>query len=165
MTTSFAGHGLHFLIVENDPDDAYLIARAFKKIPHCGTVSLTRNTSEAKAYLKGAGMYADRQQFPFPSAILSDFSMQGETGVQLLKWIQTDPALVRIPFILLTGAASQKDKEEAAKLGAVRVVSKSLDSEKMKQILEDLTQWLCSDAVNSGTYSRTDQETVSLQKR
>ena len=72
MTTSFAGHGLHFLIVENDPDDAYLIARAFKKIPHCGTVSLTRNTSEAKAYLKGAGMYADRQQFPFPSAILSE---------------------------------------------------------------------------------------------
>src|SRR5436190_4188111 len=159
---------LHFLVVENNPDDAYLIARAFKKVPQCGTLSLTRNTSEAKAYLKGAGMYSDRARFPFPSAVLSDFSMQGETGVQLLKWIQNDPGLVRIPFILLTGSASQKDREEAAKFGAVRVVSKSSDTEKMKQTLEDLAQWLCSDKVRSGPYPKIGetqfQQIASPQK-
>jgi CheY-like chemotaxis protein len=143
------GGTLHFLIVENNPDDAFLIKRAFNKIPSCGTLSLTRNVSEAKAYLQGAGMYADRKQHPIPSAILSDFSMEGETGVQLLKWIQSDPDLARIPFVLLTGSASQKEKEKAAKLGAVKVLSKSSDTDKMKEILEELAKWLCSDKFHS----------------
>jgi len=134
----------HFLVVENNPDDAFLITRAFKKVPHCGTLSLARNTSEAKAYLAGAGMYSDRRLYPVPSAILSDFSMEGETGVQLLAWMKKDPELSRIPFVLLTGSASEKDMQKAERLGAVKVLKKSADSLKLQAIVENLAEWLCS---------------------
>ena len=33
----------HFLIVENDPDEAAILAGAFAEIPDCGTVSAARN--------------------------------------------------------------------------------------------------------------------------
>jgi hypothetical protein len=44
----------HFLLVENDANEAQILDKAFAAIPDCVTVSIARNVSEAKAYLKGA---------------------------------------------------------------------------------------------------------------
>src|SRR4051794_6700956 len=76
-----------FLIVENDQNDAFLIRRALAS-SRCGHASLCRNPSEAKAYLKGAGMYADRSKYPFPDVILTDLRMDDETGVELVEWVR-----------------------------------------------------------------------------
>ena len=40
-----------------------------------------------------------------PSVIVSDVTMPGETGFDLLKKVRDDPALARIPLIMLTGNA------------------------------------------------------------
>lgn len=56
----------HFLLVENDPHEADILAKAFAAIPDCGTVSVARKVSEARAYLIGAGIYADRKKFQLP---------------------------------------------------------------------------------------------------
>ena len=53
----------HFLLVENDAHEATILANAFVAIPDCGTVSVARNVSEAKADLIGAGIYSDRNKF------------------------------------------------------------------------------------------------------
>src|SRR6187200_2553202 len=71
----------HFLLVENDAEEAAILEKAFQAIPDCGTVSIARNASEAKAYLKGAGVYSDRQKFRFPSTILSSYRVDGDSGV------------------------------------------------------------------------------------
>src|SRR5690349_2759263 len=113
-----------FLVVENDPDDAFLIRRAFESVPTCGACFLARNTSEAKAYLKGAGMYADRQKYPRPDAILTDLRMPGGTGIDLFNEIQEDEELRNIPVIILTGSASPSEMAEAEKFGPARVLRK-----------------------------------------
>lgn len=132
-----------FLVVENDPDDAFLIRMAFDSVPSCGACFLARNTSEAKAYLKGAGMYADRDKYPFPHAIISDLRMPGGTGIDLFQEIQEDPDLKQIPVIILTGSASPAEMEAAQRVGPAQVLRKPSNLEELKRLLRMLAKNLC----------------------
>jgi CheY-like chemotaxis protein len=140
----------HFLLVENDAEEAAILDRAFQAIPDCGTVSIARNVSEAKAYLKGAGLYSDREKFRLPSTILSSLRVDGDSGVDLLAWIKADKELRKIPFVLLTPAsASPNEIAEAKAIGSVRVAKKPSNSEDLKRMLEKLAEAMCSDSPDS----------------
>jgi CheY-like chemotaxis protein len=140
----------HFLLVENDAHEAAILDRAFQAIPDCGTVAIARNVSEAKAYLKGAGVYANRDKFPVPSTILSSFRIDGDSGVDLLAWVKAEKNLRQIPFVLLTPAsASPREIAEAKTTGSVRVVKKPSSSRELKTMLERLAEAMCSDSVES----------------
>ncbi len=140
----------HFLLVENDAHEAAILDRAFQGIPDCGTVAIARNVSEAKAYLKGAGVYADRSKFPVPSAILSSYQIDGDSGVDLLAWVKGEKALRQIPFVLLTPAtASPREIAEAKRTGSVRVVQKPSSGPELKTVLERLAEVMCSDTPNT----------------
>src|SRR5688500_5228761 len=77
-----------FLVVENDPNDAFLITRALMKSEACGASTVCRNPSEAKDYLRGAGMYSNREAYPQPNVILTDLRMGNETGLELVEWVR-----------------------------------------------------------------------------
>src|SRR5438045_1260493 len=68
-----------FLILEDDANDALLIRRAFTNSACWAFVC--RNTSEARAYLQGAGMYADRSRFPFPDMYVTNLRSGDETAI------------------------------------------------------------------------------------
>jgi CheY-like chemotaxis protein len=136
----------HFLVIENDPSQAAMLDRAFKAIPDCGTVAIARNVSEAKAYLKGAGVYSDREKFPLPATILCSFQIDGDSGVDLLAWAKADATLRKIPFVLLTPAsASPEEIAEAKATGSVRVVKMPNNSADLKKMLSWLAEVMCSD--------------------
>ena len=136
----------HFLLVENDAQEAAILNNAFAAIPDCGTVAIARNVSEAKAYLRGAGIYSDRQKFQLPSTILSSLQVAGDSGVDLLAWVKSDEALRKIPFVLLTPAsASSKEIAEAKAMGSVRVAKKPGSSQDLRTMLERLAEAMCSD--------------------
>lgn len=137
-------------MVENDAEEAAILDRAFQAIPDCGTVSIARNVSEAKAYLRGAGLYSDREKFRIPSTILSSFRVDGDSGVDLLAWVKEDQELRKIPFVLLTPAsASPKEIAEAKALGSVRVAKKPKNADDLKEMLEKLAEAMCSDSPDS----------------
>ena len=140
----------HFLLVENDPPEAGILANAFAAIPDCGTVSIARNVSEAKAYLIGAGIYSDRKKFPIPSTILSSYQVDGDSGVDLLAWAKADAHLRKIPFVLLTpSSASAHEIAEAKKIGSVRIAKKPTGPEDLKRMLERLAEAMCTDSAES----------------
>jgi CheY-like chemotaxis protein len=140
----------HFLLIENDPNEANILANAFAAIPDCGTVSVARNVSEAKAYLIGAGIYADRQKFQLPSTILSSYQVDGDSGVDLLAWVKMDPQLRKIPFVLLTPpSATASEIAEAKRTGSVRVAKKPHNPKDLKAMLERLAETMCSDTAEA----------------
>jgi CheY-like chemotaxis protein len=135
----------HFLLVENDANEATILDKAFQAIPDCGTVSIARNVSEAKAYLRGAGLYSNREKFPLPSTILSSLQVDGDSGVELLAWTKEDAGLRAIPFVLLAPASTAPAEIAAAKKsGALRVVKKPMNSDELKSMLERLAEAMCS---------------------
>ncbi len=140
----------HFLLVENDPQEAEILANAFAAIPDCGTVSIARNVSEAKAYSIGAGIYSDRTKFQLPSTILSSYQVDGDSGVDLLAWVKADAHLRRIPFVLLTpSSAPANEIAEAKKTGSVRIAKKPTNPRDLKSMLERLAEAMCTDSSES----------------
>jgi CheY-like chemotaxis protein len=136
--------GRTFLVIEDDANDAFLIRRAFtEEAPPDMFVFVCRNTSEARAYLLGAGMYSDRHKFPFPEVIVSDVRIGEESGLLFLEWLRGIPNLRDIPVIMLTGSASQREMDIATNLGAVKVLRKPSDVNRLKQMLLKVIAELC----------------------
>jgi len=138
-----------FLIVENDPNDAFLLRRALASLK-CGKASLCRNASEAKAYLKGAGMYANRAMFPMPDLILTDLRMEDESGIELVEWVrEQEPPLRDTKILILTGSATPLQFDAATKVGAQGVHRKPARLEDLQSLLEAIAAQYCQPSENS----------------
>jgi len=129
--------------VENDPNDAFLIRRALST-SKCGHASVCRNPSEAKAYLKGAGMYADRGKYPFPDVILTDLRMDDESGIELVEWIRSqEPPLRDTKILILTGSATPMQFDAAQKVGAQAVHRKPTKLQDLEELLQSIAARYC----------------------
>jgi CheY-like chemotaxis protein len=141
-----------FLVLEDDADDALLIRRAFTNAA-C-RVFVCRNTSEARAYLVGAGMYADRDRFPFPQIFVTDLRLGDESGVQFLRWLRGKEELKALPVVVLSGLASAEDIRAAKALGVQQILEKPADESRLQTILLNLASQLCSSAEHRGEAAR-----------
>ena len=75
---------LPILLVEDSPDDALLIQRAFRKANLANPVQLVRDGEEAVAYLSGKAPYDDRTRFPLPVFMLLDLKLPRRSGLEVL---------------------------------------------------------------------------------
>jgi CheY-like chemotaxis protein len=141
-----------FLVLEDDANDAILIRRAFTNAACRAFVC--RNTSEARAYLQGAGMYADRERFPFPEVFVTDLRLGEESGVLFLSWLRSREELKDLPVIVLSGAATPADIAAVKRLGASRILQKPGDPEGLQTLLLNLASQLCFAADNPGVNYR-----------
>jgi DNA-binding response OmpR family regulator len=131
-----------FLVIEDNQDDAVLITRAFRATESCRAF-VCRNLSEAKAYLLGAGMYANRERYAFPNAVISDMHLGAESGIDLLQWLRGMRELEAMPVFILTGGISSDDELRAKALGAIEILRKPTKYEDLKAMLQDLAAKLC----------------------
>src|SRR5882724_11111509 len=106
------------LLAEDIEDDVILIERAFRKARIAVPLMAVRDGEEAICYLSGFGRFADRTQFPFPDLLLLDLKLPIRDGFEVLRWIQTQPELKKLPVIVLTQSDRIKDANEAYRLGA-----------------------------------------------
>ena len=60
-----------------------------------------------------------------PTLILLDVMMPKINGLQVLEKLKADPDLKKIPVVMLTNLAGQKDAETALAKGAVKYIVKS----------------------------------------
>src|SRR5436305_11504567 len=121
------------LVLEDDADDAILIRRAFTG--EACSAFICRNTSEARAYFLGSGMYADRVLYPFPELFVTDIRLGEGSGLQFLAWVRGFEDSSNLPVIVLSGAATRSDILAAQRLGATRVLIKPADSIALQDML------------------------------
>ena len=133
----------HFLILEGNEDDAFLIRRAFRALPFCSCY-VCRNSGEAKSYLLGAGMYADRSNFPRADAVITELRLGLESGESFIEWVRTEPELKTLPVVVLAGVISEQDVEALARLNVNKVLVKPSDTIALKETFALLAKELCS---------------------
>ena len=144
------------LVLEDDANDAILIRRAFTG--HSCRAFICRNTSEARAYFLGSGMYADRDLYPFPDIFVTDLRLGEESGVQFLAWVRAFDAARELPVIVLSGAPSPSDVSAVRNLGATRVLIKPVDPIALQDMLILASRELCPSVLERNT---SDLELVS----
>src|SRR5687768_12908412 len=123
---------------EDDPNDAMLIQRAFRKQNITNPVQLVENGDDAIAYLSGNGKYVDRLKYPLPKVILLDLKMPRKTGLEVLQWLKDHPEYQVIPTCVLTSSKEGKDIALAYKLGANCFLVKPCDFDGMQEMVRKL---------------------------
>jgi CheY-like chemotaxis protein len=131
----------HVLVLEDDATDAILIRRAFSIGPCRAFVC--RNTSEARAYFLGSGMYADRGLFPFPDLFITYLRLGEESGIQFPAWVRTFTPALNLSVVILSAAATPGDILAAQRLRATRVLIKPADPIALKDMLILASRELC----------------------
>jgi CheY-like chemotaxis protein len=106
------------LLVEDEPDDADLLIRAFRKAGIENPVRHVEDGDAAVAYLAGEAPFGNRQDSPLPIMVLLDLKLPRRSGFEVLAWLQGQPALRRLPVVVLTSSEQTDDINRAYDLGA-----------------------------------------------
>jgi CheY-like chemotaxis protein len=131
------------LLVEDNSTDVLLLRRAFGKAGVTNPLQVASDGEQAMAYLTGEGSYADRERHPWPSLMLLDIKLPRKSGFEVLAWMRQEPALRRVPVVMLTSSAQSADIARAYDAGANAYHVKPSDSEGFFALAEALkTYWL-----------------------
>lgn len=68
--------------------------------------------------------------------IVSDWNMPNMMGIDLLRVVRADPALAKIPFLMVTAEAQQENVIAAAKAGVSNYIVKPFTVEQMQTKLD-----------------------------
>lgn len=115
------------LLVEDNPDDATLTLRAFKRSHVMNTIAVVRDGIEALDYLFARGPYADRASAPLPALVILDLKLPKLDGLGVLKAIREDERTRLLPVVILTSSKEEQDLVSGYSLGANSYVRKPVD--------------------------------------
>lgn len=115
------------LLVENDKDFIYLLEQAFRTAGVCNPLKIARYGNEAILYLRGIGIYSDRQSYPLPRSIILDLTNPDGSSLALLGWIRDQQEFAKVPVLVLAGPKQQIEVQHAFDRGANAFIEKQGD--------------------------------------
>jgi len=126
---------IDILLVEDNPNDAELTQRAFRKSELDVRLAIARDGAEALEYLFGGR--------PLPKVVLLDLKLPKIDGIEVLRRIRSDERTQTIPVVVLTSSQEERDIVECYKLGANSFVVKPVEFDRLYRTVRDLgTYWL-----------------------
>ena len=131
------------LLVEDNPRDAELTIRAFKRNQLADRLFHVKDGAEALDFLFRRGQHAGRQGEALPRVILLDLKLPKMNGLEVLRRIKSDARLQTIPVVIVTSSAEDPDLEAAYELGANSYVIKPVQFEAFMETMSKLgLYWL-----------------------
>jgi CheY-like chemotaxis protein len=112
------------LLVDDDPNDRFLIRRSFQKLGIENPLIEVTDGVAAIAYLEGQGPYVDRVKYPFPGILLLDLQMPRMDGLQVLEWIRSKLTVTGFLIIVLSRLDEIRQVNRAYALGANSFLTK-----------------------------------------
>ena len=65
----------NILLADDDKNDQFFVKRAFNLLSSAVNVQMVSTGAEAMQYISGCGQFADRDRYPFPELVLTDWKM------------------------------------------------------------------------------------------
>jgi two-component system, chemotaxis family, response regulator Rcp1 len=135
MIIGESGKLIEILLVEDSPDDIELTLEAFKDAKVRNKVHVAEDGTEALAFLRKEGKYADA---PHVDVILLDLNLPGKHGREVLAEIKADKKLKRIPVVVLTISQAEEDILKSYDLGANSYVVKPVDLDQFMNAVKSI---------------------------
>ena len=129
------------LYVEDDPDDCLVASMAHRDSGVVNPLVFVGDGEEALEYLRRTGRHAARVGEAQPGIILLDLNMPGRDGRETLGIVKTDPALRRIPVVILTTSSTERDIVTSYDQGANSYIVKPTTSASLVHIFERLSEY------------------------
>ena len=124
------------VIVDDEPTDAMFAEAVMDELQPAFPVQIIDSAEDFIAYLKGEGLYQDRERYPYPGLVLLDLKMPGMDGFAVLEWIKENPLHGDVPIVALSGFANMAGQvTRAYQLGAHSFLPKPVQLQDVRSIL------------------------------
>jgi len=131
---------IQILLVEDNPGDVRLTREVLKEGRISNTLNVVEDGVEALAFLRREGAYADAKQ---QDLVLLDLNVPKKDGREVLAEMKADPALRRIPVIVLTSSSAELDIHGAYDLHANCYITKPVDLDQFTKVVRSIEEfWL-----------------------
>ncbi len=128
------------LLVEDNPAHAELVLRSFEEHKFNNTIIHLPDGEAALDYLKPG---LEESPNPLPHVILLDLGLPRIDGLEVLRQLKTSERLRKIPVIILTTSAAERDVAEAYSYHANSYIVKPIDFARFANVMDDLGRyWL-----------------------
>jgi len=130
------------LLVEDDPRDVEFTQAAFKAAKLANPVEVVKDGPAALEFLAQKAASAKTEQRALPQLVLLDLHLPKIHGLEVLRRIKADRRLQQVPIVVLTASRSDRDIQEAMRLGASAYLIKPVDFQRFAEITPKLSfQW------------------------
>ena len=134
-TIEARGRPAELLLVEDNHGDVLLVREAFQSAKIRNNLSVASDGEQALSMLRRLGVHAEH---PAPDLILLDLNLPRMDGREVLRAIKDDPALQRIPVIVLTSSKAEIDILKSYELQASGYIVKPVTFERLKEIVASI---------------------------
>lgn len=129
------------LMADDDEEDRMLTQKAFE-LNHLGNdLRFVEDGEELLDYLYHRGRYETPDSSPRPGLILLDLNMPKKDGREALEVIKKDPALRRIPVVVMTTSEADQDIARSYDLGANSYVTKPVTFDSLARVIKALDRY------------------------
>jgi CheY-like chemotaxis protein len=134
---------VEILLVEDDPNDAELALRAFRKHHLANHIVHVKDGAEALAFLFATGSFAGRDMNRHPKVMLLDLKLPKIDGLEVLRKIKGDPRTQMIPVVVMTSSKQDEDVVNSYKFGVNSYIVKPVEFDKFQDVVKQLgLYWL-----------------------
>lgn len=118
------------LVVDDDVVAAHLAVKTLEHAHLANPVVHLPSGDEAVDYLAGGGEW--------PVLILLDVEMPGRSGVDVLRWLRSEPGLAALPVVMITSSSGPGPIKEAYDLGVDAFLLKPVAFEALVDVVTRL---------------------------
>jgi CheY-like chemotaxis protein len=141
---SIVGRAMEILLIEDDLVDARAALQILDRGHVRCRVSLVRDGEEAMAFIHRKGIFA---RTPRPDLILVEMQLPKKSGCEVLKELQADPGLSKIPIVVMSTAQTCQTLLDGECFDVLEFMPKPLDAERFVSMVKSLHYSLLSDLV------------------
>jgi CheY-like chemotaxis protein len=143
MTEEATREKIDIIIVEDNPNDAELILRVFRKHNLANRVVLLKDGAEALDFLLGHDGCGPTAVNVTCKVILLDLKLPKVDGIEVLRRIKSEKRTRSIPVVVLTSSMEPRDLKDAYDLGVNSYVAKPIKFDEFAKVVADLgLYWL-----------------------
>lgn len=126
--------GRPILLLEDDEIDVESIKRALKELRVKNPLVVCENGAKGLEWLRA---HPDTP----PAVILSDIDMPVMNGLEFLDKVKHDPALQKLPVVILSTFSEEADRAKAFQLGVAGYMVKPIDANIYLSIMKTITNY------------------------
>jgi CheY-like chemotaxis protein len=133
---------LTILVADDDADDRLFMEQALRQTGYDHDIRFVEDGEELLEYLRHQGNYNARNA-PWPNLLMLDLNMPRVNGFQALERIKEDPALRRLPVVVMTTSSADEDVVRTYNMGVNSFITKPFNFHRLVEMVAAMkTYWM-----------------------
>jgi len=129
---------VEILLVEDNPHDLEMTLRALRKNNLANSITSVTDGQAALDFIFARGKYSGRDINHAPRVVFLDLKLPKVDGIDVLRQVKADERTRKIPIVVVTSSAEERDRVDSYQLGVNSYVVKPIDFESFVKTIADL---------------------------